>query len=105
MTYTRAPLPVLNPDALREIAEKFQPKLLMYRLVNYCHVVNSTFDGAPLTSPVNGLARCLGATVVDDPDRQVQLVSLLRERDEQAEQELSLGPSRDSAGGTALPLP
>lgn len=82
-------LPALNQDRQQEIAAKFQPKLLMYRLMHYCQVMNSTFNAAPLTSPVSRLVRCLAASVVDDPTLQTDLVNALRRKDEQIQQELS----------------
>jgi hypothetical protein len=89
VTHTRVSLPLLNEDAQHNVAEEFQPKLLMYRLTNYAQVTNSTFDAAPLTSSVNELARCLGRCVVDDPDRQADIIRLLKERDEEVEEERS----------------
>jgi hypothetical protein len=78
---TRGPLQVLNGDAQQSIANKFQAKLLMYRLVNYMRVSNSTFDAAPLTSTVNDLARSLGACVADAPEHQANIVRLLTMKD------------------------
>jgi hypothetical protein len=87
VSYTRAPLPRLKPDAEEEIAAAFQPKLLMYRLMNYRSVMNSSFEDASFASPADEIVRCLGSCVVDDPERQVELVSLIRERCDQSEQE------------------
>lgn len=87
VSYTRAPLPLLKPDAEQEIAEAFQPKLLMYRLMNYSSVMNSSFEDASFASPADEIVRCLGSCVVDDPERQVQVVSLVKDRREQSEQE------------------
>lgn len=78
---TRDPLPALNGDTQQIVADEFQPKLLMYRLVNYMHVLNSTFDAAPLTSTVNDLARSLGTCVVDAPEHQGNIVRLLKKKD------------------------
>jgi hypothetical protein len=87
--YPRSPLPILNPKAQQEIAKKFQPKLLMYRLVNLTHVMNSTFDAASFAYPINELARGLAACVVDDPERQGDIVNLLSGKNEHTEQSLS----------------
>jgi hypothetical protein len=81
--HTGIPLQLLKEDPQQGIAEKFQPKLLMYRLMNYAKVLNSTFDAAPLMSSVNDLARGLGACVVDDPDMQAHIVRLLRKKDKE----------------------
>ena len=87
VTHTRVPLPVLNEDAQQSIAEEFQPKLLMYRLTNYAHVMSSGFEAASLTSSVNELARSLGRCVVDDPDRQADIIRLLEEKDAKVQEE------------------
>lgn len=87
--YLRSPLPILSPKAQQEIAKNFQPKLLMYRLVNFRHVMNSTFDPASFAYPINELVRGLAACVVDDPERQRDIVNLLSGKNEQTEQGLS----------------
>jgi len=81
--HTRVPLPPLNGDALQIIPDEFQPKLPMYRLVKCTHVLNSTFDAAPLTSKVNDLARSLATCVVDGPVQQANIVRLLRKKDDE----------------------
>jgi len=87
---SRATLPILRPKDEQEIADRFQPKLLMYRLQNYKEVLNSAFDAPSLTYPVSELARGLAACVVDDPKRQADIVNLLSTQNERAEQDLSL---------------
>jgi hypothetical protein len=89
VSHSGCPLPLLNEDVQQGIAETFQPKLLMYRLMNYAKVMNSTFDAAPLNSCVNDLARVLGACVVDDPDRQSDIVRLLRKKDKEVMEDCS----------------
>ena len=89
VSHSRSPLPLLNEDMQQGIAEKFQPKLLMYRLMNYAKVLNSTFDAAPLSSSVNDLARALGACIVDDPDRQAHIVRLLQKKDKEVIEDCS----------------
>jgi hypothetical protein len=89
VTHTRDPVPALNENAQRSIADKFQSRLLMYRLVNYMHVLNSTFDAAPLTSTVNDLARSLGACIVDDPAQQANIVRLLGKKDKEVSEDCS----------------
>ena len=51
--------------------------------------MNSTFDAASFAYPVNELARGLAACVVDDPERQGDIVNLLSGKNEHAEQGLS----------------
>jgi hypothetical protein len=82
-------LPILSPKVRGEIAEKFQPKLLMYRLANFRNVMNSTFDAATFAYPVNELARGLAACVVDDSEGQAHIMNLLSGKNEHAELDLS----------------
>lgn len=89
VTDTRVSLPLLNEDAQRQVAEEFQPKLLMYRLTNHKQVMDSTFTPALSNSSVNELARCLGRCIVDDPERQADIIRLLSERDKEVEEERS----------------
>src|SRR5271169_4640276 len=73
-------LPILDQRVQQQIAEEFQPKLLMYRLVNYRRASVSELDVSDFTSPVRDLARCLGASVPDEPELQGEIAPLLRFR-------------------------
>ena len=86
VSHTRVPLPLLTEAAQNAIADEFQPKLLMYRLTKHAQVINSTFDAAPLISSVSELARALGACVVDDPDRQADIVRMFKDKDEEVQE-------------------
>ena len=92
VSQTRIPLPVLTEAVQNAIADEFQPKLLTYRLAKHAQVMNSTFDAAPLISSVSELARSLGACVVDDPDRQADIIRVLKDRDEQVSEDYSWDP-------------
>jgi hypothetical protein len=74
----RRPLPILDQRAQQQIAGKFQPKLLMHRLVNYRRACVSEFDVPDLPSPARDLARCLGASVPDEPGLQGEIASWLQ---------------------------
>jgi hypothetical protein len=71
-------------DERREAAviEQVQNKLLSYRLTHYGKVETSEFDVPEFGGSVRGLARTLGACIVDAPDLQVRLVELLQDHDQ-----------------------
>jgi len=75
---------LLDERTGQDIARRFQPQMLSYRLQNASKVCNSAFDVPGLTMPMRELARILGACVPDDAKLQSELVELLRERDEEA---------------------
>jgi hypothetical protein len=83
VTSSRQPLPILDRSTQQQIADEFQPKLLMYRLRNHKRVVESKYDVPEFLSPVRELARCLGACVPDEPELQRGIGSLLKERNEE----------------------
>lgn len=79
----RRSLPILDQRAQQQIAEEFQPQLLMYRLRNYHRVSVSEFDAPDLTSPVRNIARCLGASVPGEPGLQGEIAPLLQGQSDQ----------------------
>jgi hypothetical protein len=83
VTLAHQSLPILDRPAQQQIADEFQPKLLMYRLKNYSRVASSKYDEPDFLSPVRELARCLGACVPDEPQLLRDIGSLLRERNEE----------------------
>ncbi len=85
---TRRPLPILDKCAQKEIASKFQSKLLSFRLTNYNRVRNSNFDVPQFESSVRDLARCLGACVAEDLELQKGITPLLEERNEESQADL-----------------
>ena len=85
VTPAHQPLPILDRPTQQQIADEFQPKLLMYRLRNHRRVVESKYDAPEFLSLVRELARCLGACVPDEPELQRGISSLLREQDEELE--------------------
>ena len=90
ITNTRLSLPVLSQQQQQKITEEFQPKLLGYRLSKYTQVMDSTFDASQFTTCVRDLARILGGCVVEDPDRQAEIAALLKEQDDQVQNEWSV---------------
>jgi hypothetical protein len=74
-------LPVLDPQAQKQIANEYQGKLLMYRLQNYRKVRESSFDVPELSARFREMARCLGACIAGDPEVEELLTKLLREQD------------------------
>lgn len=79
----RRSLPILDHRAQQQITDEFQPQLLMYRLVNYHRVRLSEFDAPDLSSPVRNFARCLGASVPDEPELQREIAPLLQGQSDQ----------------------
>jgi hypothetical protein len=67
------------------IAQSFQDRLLDYRLTNLVRVHNSDFDASSfaLPSDTRAVANALGACIVDAPNLQTELVSLLVPRAQQ----------------------
>jgi hypothetical protein len=65
------------------ITQSFQNRLLCYRLSNLARVYNSDFDAPGLHSDTRAVANTLGACIVDAPDLQTELVSLLAPHTEQ----------------------
>jgi hypothetical protein len=72
--------------------QDLQNQLQRYRLKNLVKVYNSDFDASTLTSDTRAIANALGACVVDSPDLQSKLVSLLGpvESQRQADRSTSL---------------
>lgn len=74
--------PVLDANMRQRLANKLQPQLLHYRLLNHSAVRNSNFDLPRFTSAVREVGRGLGACIVGDPALQAELVALLQQQDE-----------------------
>ncbi len=79
---TQAHSSLFNEVRLDQIANEWQPKLLMHRLRNHGKVGRSRFDVPKFTSSVRELARSLGACVPDQPELAERLGSLLAGQDE-----------------------
>jgi len=72
--------------------QDLQNQLLLYRLKSLVKVFNSDFDASALTSDTRAVANALGACIVDSPELQSKLVSLLKpvESQRQADRSSSL---------------
>lgn len=89
---SRRALPVLDDQVQRQIADKFQPRLLAYRLRNYAKVRSSEFDAPPFTAPLRELVRSLCVCLVDAPELQSRIAALLQERDEEIRSDRAAEP-------------
>jgi hypothetical protein len=78
LTPLRGRLPILGLKEQDEIAGKFQPQLLDYRLTKFRKVQESRFDFPWLPSNLRILARILGAPIIDAPDRQPELEQMFQ---------------------------
>jgi hypothetical protein len=75
---------LVSDACLDRIARQFQPRLLMYRLLNSRKVRECRFDVPTFTFPTRELARNLGACLPDDPGLAQCLVDLLEAQDRDA---------------------
>jgi hypothetical protein len=75
---------VSRSDEEREAAElaELQDQLLSYRLVHFGRVKASDFDVPEFSGSIRGLARTLGACIVDAPDLLTSLVMQLQDHDQ-----------------------
>jgi hypothetical protein len=71
--------------------QKLQNELLNYRLKNLVRVYNSKFDASQLSSDTRAVTNALGACIIDSPDLQSQLISLLTPVESQREADRSMG--------------
>ena len=71
--------------------QQMQNQLLDYRLKNLVKVYKSEFDASELSSDTRAIANALGACLVDSPQLQSQLVSLLLPVSEQEHADRSTG--------------
>ena len=65
-----------------EIAEHFQPRLLMYRLKNCGKLPESPVEVSGFTFATQQLARAIAACFPDDPELALEAVELLRPQDD-----------------------
>jgi hypothetical protein len=77
-------LGVLYAPPTESTVEKFQNRLLYYRLLGHDRVAASNFRVAGFRPEVCAIAQVLGASIVGDPELQRGIIELLKERDEQA---------------------
>lgn len=86
-----------------EMIQRMQNQLLLYRTTNLPMVVRSDFCASGLSAETNAIATALGKSIVDAPEIQGEIVSLLEPDSEQ-----QMAERRDSlvmvAVGAALSL-
>jgi hypothetical protein len=73
---------VVDLQYLDDAGYELQAQLLQYRLHNFAKVKDSTFDAPRLAYPARHVARTLGACIVDDPEVESRITSLLQDQDE-----------------------
>ncbi len=76
-------LPVINDLALRQLAADFQPLLLDYRMRCAAKVRDADFEVPGLRSELRILGRVLGSAIVDAPELQGNLVTILQDYQEE----------------------
>jgi|ERR1035441_6852506 hypothetical protein len=74
---------LLDAEALRSIAETFQPQLLQYRLKNRPRVAGITFDPGSLSGATRALGSTLGSCFPDCDKLQNRVVKLLEPQDQE----------------------
>jgi hypothetical protein len=75
-------LPFLDLDSQHRITEEYQAKLLSFRRANLGAAHHLKFDLSKFAFPLQHLARCLAAATPDDPQLQAEVISLLKDEDE-----------------------
>jgi len=65
-------LPLSNTEVL-----DLQNRPLAYRLKNQAKVAASSFDAPNFSSHIQAVARVLGASIVDEPELQADIIDLL----------------------------
>lgn len=82
---TRRVLPCLDTIALQQVADRFQPALLNYRLRHYSEVVtNNHPQVAEFTPRMRDLALALAAPVLGNPQLEAQVFQDLAAQDKEA---------------------
>ena len=69
--------------------QDLQNQLLRYRTRNLVGVYNSDFDAGTLSSDTRVIANALGACIIDSPELQSQLISLLKPLEDQQQADRS----------------
>jgi hypothetical protein len=82
LTPPQSTLPTLDEQTLEHMADRFQPRLLQYRLKNYQAVRASTFDVPEFGEQMREVACTFGACVVGDSMLQQAIADLLRPQDQ-----------------------
>jgi hypothetical protein len=85
MVPTRRVLPCLDTAVLQQIADRFQPQLLHYRLKSYgAAITRHRRQVAEFTPRIRDLALAFAAPLLEDPDLEAQLFADLAAEDTEA---------------------
>ena len=84
---------LLDPQTQQDIANRLQPKLLMYRLKNFRRIGQSRVDFPNFVQPLREVAGCLANCVPDMPEVQTEMTSLLEERNRQVQSDCEIDPN------------
>lgn len=82
MVPTGRDLPVLDLDSQRRITHEYQAKLLSFRRANLGAAHRLKFDVSKFAFPLQYLAHCLAGATPDDPQLQAEVITLLKDEDE-----------------------
>ena len=74
---------------IEAVVQDLQNQLLRYRTKNLVRVYDSEFDASLLTSDTRAIANALGASIIDSPGLQSQLISLLTPAESQRQADRS----------------
>jgi hypothetical protein len=89
-----APVPAKQKSGsvTEALIQDLRNQLQRYRCKNLVHLYNSDLDASPLTSDTRAIANALGACIIESPELQSKLVSLLTpfESQRQADRSTSL---------------
>ena len=83
----------LNDSARNQIADRFQPRLLMFRLKNLVQPRKCCVDLSKFTSATRPLARTIAECFVEDPRLATDAVQLLEAQDQEVRASRCLDPS------------
>jgi hypothetical protein len=86
-------LPILDPQTQQDIANRLQPKLLRYRLINFRRIAKAIGDFPTLEEPLREVACCLSNCVPEMPGVQEEMASLFEERNRQVQSDCENDPN------------
>jgi hypothetical protein len=88
----RSKYAALKDDRIEEIAAKFQPQLLAYRLWNWVKVYNAGTSKSTFSPAIRNVTSALAACVIADEQLQQRVISLFEDDDEEERAHLCTEP-------------
>jgi hypothetical protein len=82
LTPPSTPTHPLDEESEQRIATEFQARLLAFRLGNFRHVRVPDFNVSNLTSPIQDLAKALGAALIGEEELQQKILACLNAEDQ-----------------------